>query len=82
MAEVSTSGYVPFWRALTSKSGWLWLNCFTSSLTVSPSCPPMACQKWIFRPGPGVCGQEHNESSHDEGVGTARDDPVHGFLLI
>src|SRR3989442_8160092 len=47
MAPVRTSGYVPLFNGLTSKSAWLWLNCLTSSLTVSPSCPPIACQRWI-----------------------------------
>src|SRR3989442_9310221 len=47
MAPVRTSGYVPLFSGLTSKSAWLWLNCLTSSLTVSPSCPPIACQRWI-----------------------------------
>src|SRR5256712_6234181 len=47
MAPVRTSGYVPLFKGLTSKSAWLWLNCLTSSLTVSPSCPPIACQRWI-----------------------------------
>src|SRR2546428_5925812 len=47
MAPVRTSGYVPLFNGLTSKSTWPWLNCLTSSLTVSPSCPPIACQRWI-----------------------------------
>src|SRR5437660_1621107 len=47
MAPVRTSGYVPLFSALTSYSAWLWLNCFTSSLTVSPSWPPIACQNEI-----------------------------------
>src|SRR3989338_4476248 len=47
MAPVRTSGYVPLLRALTSYSDWLWLNCFTSSFVAAPSCPPIACQKWI-----------------------------------
>src|SRR5204862_908581 len=47
MAPVTTAGYVPLVSALTSYSAWLWLNCFTSSLTVSPSWPPIACQNEI-----------------------------------
>jgi hypothetical protein len=47
IAAVSTSGYVPLLSALTSYVCWLALNCRTSSFTVSPSCPPIACQKWI-----------------------------------
>ena len=47
MAAVSVSGYDPLRRGFTSYSFWLALNCFTSSFTASPSCPVMACQKWI-----------------------------------
>src|SRR5262249_19942074 len=47
MAAVSVSGYVPLRRGLTSYSFWLSLNCFTNSFVASPSCPVMACQKWI-----------------------------------
>src|SRR6266481_2998631 len=47
MAAVSVSGYVPLRSGLTSYSFWLSLNCFTSSLVASPSCPVMACQNWI-----------------------------------
>ena len=47
MAAVNVSEYVPLRRGFTSYSFWLALNCFTSSFTASPSCPVMACQKWI-----------------------------------
>src|ERR1700730_16394821 len=47
MAAVRVSGYVPLRSGLTSYSDWLSLNCLTSSLVASPSCPVMACQNWI-----------------------------------
>ena len=73
MAAVSVSGYVPLRRGFTSYSFWLALNCFTSSFTASPSCPVMACQKWISvlaERGRRVCQAERGEQDSVQAAGS------------